>query len=355
MLGIIKWVIRMEIKKDFIKYEPFIKSQIFEKFIFALFQTLGYELRYKKSAVDNYIDLELTYNKSEKAQKYICQIRYFSRLYSYPTFLGSNIYKLSGILKKDQTGLFITNAICSPEIRTQALDNNVMILDISNLLYLVKTNSDMYQSFLELLDFSVSNISLKEPSIPYLFKNIKKEIDDVIVWEEKFEKIEPGKKEFVKYQNTCIEALKLLFSDYLSIWEEQQNSNDNLYRFDLICKIKNDINDDFFETLNNYFNTRYIVFDFKNYTDEITQKEIYTTEKYLYDKALRKVAIIISRKGIDENALKAIKGSLREQGKVIITLTDLDVTAMIKMHYEGNNPSDYLSMKLDKLLIELEK
>lgn len=128
-----------------------------------------------------------------------------------------------------------------------------------------------------------------------------------------------------------------------------------MYRFDLICKIKNDVNDDFFSTLNNYFNTKYIIFDFKNYTEQITQKEIYTTEKYLYDKALRKVAIIISRKGIDKNALKAIKGSLREQGKVILTLTDADLLVMINMYYKGDNPTDYLSMKLDKLLIELEK
>lgn len=107
--------------------------------------------------------------------------------------------------------------------------------------------------------------------------------------------------------------------------------------------------------MNTYFNTRYIVFDFKNYTEEITQKEIYTTEKYLYDKALRKVAIIISRKGIDKNALQAIKGSIREQGKVILSLTDDDMLKMIQMHNNGNNPTDYLSIKLDKLLIELEK
>lgn len=79
------------------------------------------------------------------------------------------------------------------------------------------------------------------------------------------------------------------------------------------------------------------------------------TKKYLYDKALRKVAIIISRKGIDKNALKAIKGCLREQGKVILYLTDNDILEMLDMHYKGINPTDYLSEKLDKLLIELEK
>lgn len=79
------------------------------------------------------------------------------------------------------------------------------------------------------------------------------------------------------------------------------------------------------------------------------------TEKYLYDKALRKVAIIISKKGIAENALKAIKGCLREQGKVILPLSDNDILTMLNMYYKEINPTDYLSEKLDKLLIELEK
>ena len=39
------------------------------------------------------------------------------------------------------------------------------------------------------------------------------------------------------------------------------------------------------------------------------------TEKYLYEKSLRKVAIIVSRKGADTNAKKAARGSLRESGK----------------------------------------
>ena len=79
--------------------------------------------------------------------------------------------------------------------------------------------------------------------------------------------------QFSKYEKVCTDALKLLFSDYLSIWEEQQKSNDDLYRFDLICKIKNDVNDDFFSTIKQLFliqNTLFLTS--KNYTEQITSK-----------------------------------------------------------------------------------
>ena len=104
-----------------------------------------------------------------------------------------------------------------------------------------------------------------------------------------------------------------------------------------------------------FFNTKYIIFEFKNYKEQITQNEIYTTEKYLYDKALRRVAIIISRKGFDNNAIKASKGCLRENGKLIINLSDECLIKMIKMKNIGNNPIEYLSKMLDTFLIELEK
>lgn len=292
------------------------KESKFEYILITLFEQLGYKVEYQKKANDHYIDMELTYQTSNKKEKYICEVKFYSKLYFSPSSIVYSIIQLSSIINVGEIGLLITNAICTPQCKSEALEKGIIILDIANLLYLIQPNSDLYQ---------------------------------------KFEDIEPGKSQFSKYEKVCTDALKLLFSDYLSIWEEQQKSNDDLYRFDLICKIKNDVNDDFFSTLNNYFNTKYIIFDFKNYTEQITSKEIYTTEKYLYDKALRKVAIIISRKGIDKNALKAIKGSLREQGKVILTLTDDDLLEMINMHYKGDNPTDYLSMKLDKLLIELEK
>ncbi|MCI8778292.1 MAG: restriction endonuclease [Bacilli bacterium] len=336
--------------------QSYIKPVAFEHFLMALFKQLGYEVEYRKRVKDSYIDMELTYKKSHKKEKYICEIKFYSKLYFSPSSIVYSIMELSNVIKVGETGLLITNAICTPQCKQEALDKGIIILDIANLLYLIQPNNDLYQKFLELLDFSVAKISPKSPSIPFDFAGkIFEDENTKINWAQKFEDIKPGKSQFAKYEKVCVEALKLLFSDYLSVWEEQQKSNDDLYRFDLICKIKNDVNDDFFSTLNNYFNTRYIIFDFKNYKEQITQKEIYTTEKYLYDKALRKVAIIISRNGINKNALKAIKGSLREQGKVILTLTDYDILAMINMYYKGDNPTDYLSMKLDKLLIELEK
>lgn len=154
----------------------------------------------------------------------------------------------------------------------------------------------------------------------------------------------------------CIEILKYTLGDYLTLWYEQENTANGMYRFDLCCKIKDGTNQDFFNTIQQYFNTKYIVFEFKNCSEKITQKEIYTTEKYLYEKALRRVAIIISRKGADENALDAVRGSLRETGKLILCLSDKDILELIDIKQRNEQPTGaFLEAMLDELLIHLEK
>ena len=339
-------------------YYNYLKPLSFVRLIGGLFESLGYHIFYNKHAKDNYFDIEIT-SRNNETDKYLCEIKYYSRPRFNPNSDLVGIRGLSKNLQEGEKGIYITTSICSEELHKNALEKNILILDINNLVYLIDPKHDLYQGFLSIIDFSINDIEAKKPFMEFFTNsyeipnanNYTKQID----WENELKKIDTGIDDFTKYQSTCVEILKILFSDYLSIWEEQKKSNENLYRFDLICKIKNNINDDFFSTLNNYFNTRYIIFDFKNYSEKITQKEIYTTEKYLYDKALRKVAIIISRKGIDDNALKAIKGSIREQGKVIISLTDKDLLEMLKLHEKTENSTDYLSNILDQLLIELEK
>ena len=230
----------------------------------------------------------------------------------------------------------------------------VHIGDVSNLLWLFESAADIKSEFIAFLDYSVDHIEPKPPTpalLPPAQEKPQKELD----LREQLRLLPPGKDDAAKFEGLCTDILKYILGDYLTLWKKQQSSNDGLYRFDLCCKIKTDVDQDFFDTVKNYFRTKYIVFEFKNYTDRITQKEIYTTEKYLYEKALRKVAIIISRSGADDHARWAAKGSLRENGKLILCLSDQDLIEMLAMKDRGELPAEFLSAMLDDLLVHLEK
>lgn len=102
---------------------------------------------------------------------------------------------------------------------------------------------------------------------------------------------------------------------------EQNSTEDKMFRMDLVCGLKGA--SEFWKILIQHYNTRFVVFEFKNYEDEIDQNLIYITEKYLYN------AVIISRNGFSHNARKAATGILTESGKLIIELKDDDIINML--------------------------
>lgn len=231
---------------------------------------------------------------------------------------------------------------------------DVFIWDVQNLLWMFEEYPDIKNEFISLLAYSVDEIEPKAP-VPNLFDE-KNEESEENNRKNKLLSIKTGRENFQKYEEICTEILRYVLGDYLSLWAAQEKSNDGLYRFDLCCKIKNGVNQDFFNTIQNYFHTKYIVFEFKNYTEKISQKEIYTTERYLYEKALRSVAIIVSRQGADANALSATRGCLRENGKLILCLSDNDLLELIDIKDKDEQPTaEYFEAMLDDLLIHLEK
>lgn len=169
---------------------------------------------------------------------------------------------------------------------------------------------------------------------------------------DKLRGIVSGSEDATKFEDVMIEALRFLFKEDLTAFKPQKKT-DALHRFDLIARIAS--SDEFWLTLENHFRTKYVVFEFKNYSERITQKEIYSTEKYLYLPAMRSVAIIISTHGPNENAQSAARGALRENGKVILNLTVKDIIAMLTSKDEGANPNDTMTTILDDMLMKIER
>lgn len=162
-----------------------------------------------------------------------------------------------------------------------------------------------------------------------------------------------GRDGWRQYELKCIEILKYIFEEELSNWDAQNSTDDELSRFDMICRIIGQ--GGFWGSLIQSFHTRYVLFEFKNYSDPIGQDQIYTTERYLYLRGLRSVGFIISRVGGKPQAMKAAKGALREHGKLIIILDNKSLCKMLQMKDSGDNPSDLLSDILDDFLISLSR
>ena len=172
---------------------------------------------------------------------------------------------------------------------------------------------------------------------------------------EKLRNLKTGRQDASKFEKLASEIIKYCFLDLGFIYEKMKTKSQH-NEYDCIAKLceKEDENtsdsNDFFNIVKKQFSSRYIVFEFKNYSKKITQKEILLTSKYLYHKAFRSVAIIFARKGIDKNGYEVTNSILREQGKLILILDDKDIERMIK----DRNIKIILTEKLDDFLMNLE-
>ncbi len=123
-----------------------------------------------------------------------------------------------------------------------------------------------------------------------------------------------GKKHWPAYESLCERILRYLFPNDLHGWHRQKRTDDGLNRYDFVCRIRTTT--DFWQFITQHLDSRYVVFEFKNYSGKIKQGQILTTEKYLLEKALRRVAIIFSRDGADKHAITMTQGAMREHGKL---------------------------------------
>ena len=239
------------------------------------------------------------------------------------------------------------------------LDHGVTLWDISNLLFYIKDNPTLQYHLTKILPFSIASIEPEQSSgwMP-TYPNESKTIlaappTEKIDLKERLINCKHGKKAFAEYESICSDIIEYLFDDEFSITDKQHNSADKLFRMDLICSLKG--NSEFWKLLIQHYNSRFIVFEYKNYNKQIDQNLIYITEKYLFNAALRNVAIIISRKGFSKNAEAAARGCLKENGKLIIDITDNDLIQMINIKDDGEEPADYLLNKLEKYLMSFSK
>lgn len=275
------------------------------------------------------------------------QIKYYRNLYEKEKFNKYAFVIILGSVNQEQKDYFAKD--------------NIIVIDIANILYLINDNDELIERLNDILPFSIIDVSPQTIQLQRYLNydgNVKNKlhikIEDRYI--EKIKTIKKGKGGSVEFEKIGEKIVKLLFGDYIYDWKSQVNCNNNMQRIDLIGKIK--IQKGFWNTIYENYNSRYIVFEFKNYNDKITQEQIYTTNKYLYDKALRTVAILISREAINDNAKRTCEGILRNENKLILTLNENDLINMLEKRKEKGRKSissEYMEKIFDNFLLKLEK
>ncbi|WGM38952.1 hypothetical protein AMEJIAPC_01862 [Caulobacter sp. NIBR1757] len=138
-----------------------------------------------------------------------------------------------------------------------------------------------------------------------------------------------GPKGAPGYEKLCLRIFNFLFFGELSDANVVKRTDSGMDIYDIAYRITNRTR--FWSSLSRDFRCRVLLVECKNYSHPIEAMQVYTTERYLSLAAMRSVCFILTRLTPKPQAYAAAQGALRENGKLIIFLTDKDLCKMLHL------------------------
>lgn len=337
-------------------YNRMLRFEKLEHVIADIFESAGYKVSTNHTLKQGHTEIDVVAQNKENI--FVVEVKtHVTRetILSAGNIIKRFSYAYSNQYNVKSKPMLIVADIIPEELKKEfaVARKGVILVDISQLLFAVDKNVLLYKQLIDCLNYSVDKIGLEKWDIKAA-PSSDPSISTPSILISRLESCPVGKYNGGKYEDVCIDVLKYLFDDVLLSFEKHATSNMDLYEFDIIARIK-DSDREFWNIVKQDYNSRVILFECKNYGKGIDQTQIYTTEKYLYSKALRSVGIIIARNGANERAIWAAKGCLRENGKLLLIIDNNDLIKMIKMKETASDPSEFLLEKLFDFLLHLEK
>ncbi len=313
----------------------------------------------------------LVRNKHSAEPKIICEVKCYNSISPLRENIEnafSSLIRLGGIhnIASRAELLLIVFAQLTEDQLLQAERLDIKVWDIHSLIYFGNRDKSIADGIAKVVPFSTNGLEAKRPNYqPWAKESKRRELGESRPFSEEnsYEKGESIIKrlrecseessEWKAFERCCAEALEYAFDSEFAKRKYQVRTRDGHFVMDMVCSLKGSTR--FWDLLVNRYNSVFVVFEFKKYRGQVSQNNIYVTEKYLFDSALRNVAIIVSPHGFDDSARFAAEGCLKEKGKLIIDMSTETLASLIRMKQNGDEPSDLLLDSLEDYLMSISK
>ncbi|MEZ2294982.1 restriction endonuclease [Variovorax sp. RCC_210] len=295
-------------------------------------------------------------------EKWAIEVKFYRTARAQASLVESAAARLvhRDISAQDWKGMLIVSSVISPALKL-ALEEKygLVFIDRFDLFSWAASSPMLADELSSLLEVSPSESTTQKAGAPSLNSSSRRREtvppEDTVGTDlcEELHALARGITAWKAYEELCDRILRYLFPNDLLGWHKQQRTDDGLNRFDYICRIRPST--EFWNFLIDHLNSRYVLFEFKNYRPAIKQGQILTTEKYLLEKGLRRVAIIFTRTGADKHAIAMTQGAMREHGKLMLVIDDEKVCEMLHMKERGEDPTDCLFELVDNFLLSLPR
>ena len=304
--------------------------QLFEELVCRIIKENNFQIRKNSCRGNEGFDLLAEFER----ERWAIEVKFYRTARAQPSLIDTAAARvaINGAAAGINKGMLVVSCFLTPELR-KALENkfSITFVDQADLRIWCSSHPELADSLDALLEVNANevlttNLSRKESNSIVRDKTIdeSKRIErygnrgSELCLE--LQSIKKGKASWHQYEKKCEEILKYLFPNDLYGWHSQKRTDDGLNRYDYVCRIIPTT--EFWKFVIEHLDSRYVLFEFKNYSTKIKQGQILTTEKYLLEKGLRRMAIIMTRTGAEAHAIAMAQGAMREQGKLMLIVND---------------------------------
>ncbi len=316
----------------------------FERLIHQILNKEGFTVNKVGGRRDKGYDFFATYEGEEfKKGGYLAEVK----LYRDSKIGVHNIVQLYGAAKVSNIKniILITNSSITQTakqfVSEKMKEINFLIWDESHLLGYLSKYTELREAY-----FSIT-------TDPQVIKNENKMIDvqlneiDKLI--KRLRNCPSGRVGWKKYENICIDILKFLFVPPLKLPKIQSRTESGIDIRDAI--FPNRSSNENWRFIREDYAGKYILFEFKNYTADtgldLGKDEVNQVKNYLYH-TIGRIGIICSPKRPSTNGIFARKMAYIEEKKLILFLTNEDLTEMMMKKYMGEDPSDIIVDLIDE-------
>lgn len=163
---------------------------------------------------------------------------------------------------------------------------------------------------------------------------------------EKLQAVLPGHDNWKQYESVCTEILTYVFSPALATPDIQSRSDDGLDIIDAIFAIRAPQAP--WSLVRSEYRTRFVVAEFKNYSDPIGQNQVESLAQYLWRPSQRFFGLLVSRQEPSASAIAQRRRKWLEEEKCIIFLSDADLSEMLQLRQIDAQPFDVIDAQLEE-------
>lgn len=164
------------------------------------------------------------------------------------------------------------------------------------------------------------------------------------------DQIKPGRENHRKFEQIGEKVIRFLFTDQVQRWSVPVATDDGLNRPTLLVRMMP--HHEVWQSLCRDFNSRYVTFTFLNSGELAGHGDVHSSARHLHPKAQRSIGIVVARAGLDTGARRAAVEALREQGKLILTVSLAELREMLMARDAGDEYHDFFHERACELMAD---